>query len=83
MSEVILATMSFIPPGMDGSCTVCLRHGTDIWRKTYRSQTLAVSEARSLGLLTPDEVKFVGVSMIDADQLRRLGFQKQSNPAEG
>jgi hypothetical protein len=69
------------PPQFE--CPHCLRHGTDIWRKTYRGQTLAESEARPLGLLTSSAVEFVGVSMVDAGQLKQLGFHKQSNPAEG
>ena len=78
VAPLIPATLSFIPPGMDHACTVCLHHGTDYWRKTYRSQTLAQSEARTLGLLTSSVGEFVGVFMIDTAELKQLGFHKQS-----
>jgi len=50
-SSRVLVKPSFVRPGIGDACTLCLHEGSQIWRKTYRSEEFAWQEASELGLI--------------------------------
>jgi hypothetical protein len=86
----ILVKPSFIRPGLGNDCTICLHHGSDIYRKLYRSERNAWMEAEEMGLIDqnnprgaqgdqaqhPLQRAFVHEATINSAELKTRGFRK-------
>jgi hypothetical protein len=86
----ILVKPSFIRPGLGNDCTICLHHGSDTYRKLYRSERSAWMEAGEMRLLDqnnsrgahgdqaqhPLQRAFVREAAINSAELKTRGFRK-------
>lgn len=96
MGDRIAVTMSMIPPGMVGDCTVCLRHADKVWWKTYRSEREGWHEATDLGLVahqlgpSEDGERYIGTlrtsflpeAFVDPKELEVRGFHLRTTKSE-
>jgi len=77
-----LVKPSFIPPGLVGDCTISLLNGSDRWWKLYRSEELAWTEARDMGLINDDNARGEAGNLATHPLLRALVPEVGVDPAE-